>query len=613
MGKLKENLKKLFQEGQKHPDTSDAPERISMEEYQKASSVNTDEGRKGIINATWCKKANETLDKYKSQKAVLDTKVVEANEWYRQRHWKIIKKLTIDSKNAPEPTTAWLFNSMCNKHADAMDYYPQSVFLPRSSDDEVVASQLGTVVNALKEECGYQKIYDDGWWDKIISGTRIVGTFWDFHKHGGAGGIDLRLVSILNLFWKGGIDDIQKSPYVFEVEKVDKDQLVAEYPFLEDKIVTLDTIAEEYESEEQKDDLQNATVVHAWYKKAGKLHYCKYCGEEVLFASENHKKFKNTGMYMHGEYPYHVDRLYPIKDSIAGMGYVELFSSCQMYIDKLEQVMLENAIANSKPRVVAADEAGLNEKEFCDVTQTIVHAQKVDQRFLMPLQTSQLSGAAFNMLADKINEMKETSANRDFAQGSVSSGVTSGAAIAALQESGNKLSRDIIKASYFVECKIDEQIINLLRQFMTLPQFFRVVGEDKKTQYIKFDNEALLPQKKTAQSGLIYYKLPIFDIKIRAQKQSPFSTMEENERVMAMYNMGMFRPEMATQTMIALKCMDFEGKDELVSEIEKFGTIYDELVKTKQELELMKMQFMPQPAGVNPQMQGAPLMGQGMM
>ncbi len=117
------------------------------------------------------------------------------------------------------------------------------------------------------------------------------------------------------------------------------------------------------------------------------------------------------------------------------------------------------------------------------------------------------------------------------------------------------------------------------------------------------------------ESGDVYYKLPIFDIKIRAQKQSPFSTMEENERVMAMFNMGMFRPEMATQTILALKAMDFEGKDEIIGEVQKYGTIYEELVRTKQELELVKAQFMPQLGGMNPAMgmQNPVMNGQGMM
>lgn len=34
------------------------------------------------------------------------------------------------------PASAWLFNTLLNKHADAMDNYPEPVVLPRSRDDE---------------------------------------------------------------------------------------------------------------------------------------------------------------------------------------------------------------------------------------------------------------------------------------------------------------------------------------------------------------------------------------------------------------------------------------------------------------------------------------------
>ena len=45
---------------------------------------------------------------------------------------------------------------------------------------------------------------------------------------------------------------------------------------------------------------------------------------------------------------------------------------------------------------------------------------------------------ALNVLEMKIDELKETSSNRDVSQGSSSGGVTAAAAIAALQEAGNK-------------------------------------------------------------------------------------------------------------------------------------------------------------------------------
>lgn len=42
-----------------------------------------------------------------------------------------------------EPTSAWLFNAIVSKHADAMDSFPEAVILPRSEADR--AGREGTV------------------------------------------------------------------------------------------------------------------------------------------------------------------------------------------------------------------------------------------------------------------------------------------------------------------------------------------------------------------------------------------------------------------------------------------------------------------------------------
>lgn len=585
MGKFNNIMQKLKGQLTKNKATGELPERrISYEDYVGQRDKASEVGRSGVIDSEWCKKANEKLQLYANDKALLDERVIESNEWYMHRHWQIIKALTIDTKDEPEPTTAYLFNSMCNKHADAMDAYPESVFLPRSRDDEKVASELCSVVAAMKEECKYLKVYSKKWWDKIISGTGITGVFWDFHKNGGAGGIEIRRISILNLFYKGKIDDIQKSPYVFEAEMVDREELIAEYPFLQEQNVSASFMPKQYHTENPTSDCDEVTVIHAWYKRGGKLHYCKYCNEVVIYASENDPRFKDNGYYFHGEYPFHPDVLYPVQDEIAGIGYVDIFKSCQMYIDKLEQAMLLNAISNARPRAAVSEAAGINEDEFCDVRKSLVTVKNLNERTFVPLNTSQLNGAHFNMLDHKIMELKETSANRDFSQGSTASGVTSGAAIHALQEAGSKTSRDIIDMSYQVENEQDAQIINLIRQFMALPQYYRIVGEDNQVDYKSFDNRELLPREAISESGEIYYKLPIFDIKIKAQKKSPFSTMEENERCMAMFTAGMFRPDLSDQAVAAIEGMTFEGKEEMLIKIRENGTMHEVIMQMQQKI-----------------------------
>ena len=72
----------------------------------------------------------------------------------------------------------------------------------------------------------------------------------------------------------------------------------------------------------------------------------------------------------------------------------------------------------------------------------------VDTTRLRQIDPPQLSNYVIEMRNAKIEELKETSGNRDFSQGSTTSGVTAASAIAALQEAGSKLSRDMIKGSY---------------------------------------------------------------------------------------------------------------------------------------------------------------------
>ena len=73
------------------------------------------------------KEGRELLEKYQNGKKMLDKRIVDNEQWYKMRHWEQLRK----AGNGPQTASAWLFNSLANKHADAMDNYPQPNFLPR--------------------------------------------------------------------------------------------------------------------------------------------------------------------------------------------------------------------------------------------------------------------------------------------------------------------------------------------------------------------------------------------------------------------------------------------------------------------------------------------------
>ena len=88
------------------------------------------------------------LQKYKEGKAALETRIVGAEEWWKNNHW---QRFNSEFRNAndPQPVSAWLFNSLINKHADFMDNYPCPAILPRERSDEDTAKILSQVVPVI--------------------------------------------------------------------------------------------------------------------------------------------------------------------------------------------------------------------------------------------------------------------------------------------------------------------------------------------------------------------------------------------------------------------------------------------------------------------------------
>ena len=104
------------------------------------------------------------------------------------------------------------------------------------------------------------------------------------------------------------------------------------------------------------------------------------------------------------------------------------------------------------------------------MTKDFVHVDgNLGQDSIMPIQGKPLSNAYITVIANKVEELKETTGNRDISTGGTSSGVTAASAIAAMQEAGSKLSRDSNKASYRCFREVVLMVIELIRQFYDLP------------------------------------------------------------------------------------------------------------------------------------------------
>ena len=530
------------------------------------------------IGAPQVAKAAQILQKYRQGKTALDRRIVDNELWFKMAHWKQYRNRLMDQKE--QPASGWLFNSIANKHADAMDHYPAPTILPRDESDEAAAKQLSAVLPALLERCDYEQTYSDAWWYKLKQGTGVKGVFWDSEANNGLGEIAIRKLDLLTLFWQPGISDIQQSPHFFLLALEDNDALVARWPQLAGHTGRDMAQTATYLHDDTMDTSEKSMVVDWYYKvyRGGRtlLHYCKFCNGVVLYASENQPELYDRGYYDHGLYPFVFDTLFREEDTPAGFGYIDVMKDCQTAIDRMNHVMQENAILASKPRYFLADNTGVNEAELADFSRDIVHfAGRLTDESFRQESTRPLDATCIAYLNDRIQELKEISGNRDFSQGGTTGGVTAASAIAALQEAGSKLSRDMIKSSYraFVqECRL---CIELLRQFYTEPRLFRIAGESGGWQFVRFSGVGLQPRSLgTAFGQPMGVHKPQFDITVEAVKKNTVSQLSQNENARALYQLGVFDPANAPQALAMLELMDFEGVEKVRTRVAENGAAY---------------------------------------
>ena len=487
-----------------------------------------------------------------------------------------------------KPVSAWLFNSLINKHADFIDNYPCPAILPREASDEETAKLLSEVVPVILKNNGFAKTYNANCWDKPKIGTSVYAVMWNPSKENGLGDIEVSNVDVLNITWQPGIEDIQKSRNIFVTEVVDADLLKEQYPDVADQI-TAGNLADrpKYLYEENMDTTDKVMVFDWYYKHVFRtesggsrtiLHYCKFVNDIVLYASEDDPEYAMDGWYNHGKYPFVFDVQFPEKGSPAGFGYLDVMVNPQEYIDRLDQVIMMNALAN-KARFFSLNAANINEEEFTDLSKDLVHVSgnDVSEQTIRQIEPPVIGDIVFKQRDAKVNELKETSGNRDFSQGSTSSGVTAASAIAALQEAGSKLSRDMIKGSYTAYQEIVELTVELIRQFYDLPRCYRITKENGAAEYVQLTNQGLKDQAMPGIGDDLSIRRPVFDIKISAQKASPYSRIAQNELAKELYGLGVFNPQMADQALCMLRMMDFDRRDEVIQMIERNGTMYQQM------------------------------------
>ncbi len=520
------------------------------------------------IGAEQVRQAAEVLRKYRLGKQNLDRRIIDNEQFWKLRHWEQMEKGG-EGGNPQDvrPASGWLVNCILSKHADAMDSYPEPTVLPREPGDRKEAEVLSRVLPVILKNNRFKRAYSQAWWNKLKSGCAVYGVFWDGGKLHGLGDIDIRSMDVLNLFWEPGVQSIQESEHFFSTELTPNRRLEEQYPQLVGKLGRSGGQVSRYLYDDKVDTSEQSLVVDWYYHTVEQgrrvLQYCKFVGENVLYATENDPEMAGKGWYDHGQYPFVFDVLFPEEGTPCGYGYVDLCKSAQKQIDLMNQAILKNTLASATPRFFVRSDGAVNENEYADWTRPFVHTNgNLGADSIAPIRVPTLDSVYVAVLQNKIAEMKETAGNRDVMGGGTAGGVTAATAIAALQEAGGKLSRNMIDDGYEAFAEMLTLCIELVRQFYDMPRQFRLLGK-KGVEFASFDNRSLRPRA-LLMGG---YRVPEFDLEVSAQNETPYKTMEYNQLALQLFQMGFFRSDMAEQALRCLELMEFKNKDALTEVI----------------------------------------------
>ena len=314
------------------------------------------------------------------------------------------------------------------------------------------------------------------------------------------------------------------------------------------------------------------------------LQYVKFVGDQVLYATENDPEMALRGLYDHGLFPYVFDPLFPVEGSPCGYGFVDLCKQPQIEIDNMKTAIVKNTMAGAIPRYFGRNDGAVNEDDFLDLDKTIVRVDgNLGEDTLRQINVTPIDDSYIAYLNNTIQELRETSGNTETATGSTGSGVTAASAIAALQEASGKGSKDSTRSSYRAYSKIIELCIELIRQFYDVPRKFRIVGQYGSMQFTTYTNAGLQPQNQGNDFGQdMGYRLPVFDIKVSAQKQSAYTTLSNNELALQFFQLGFFNPQLTDQALPCLEMMQFDGKDDVLQKVAQNGTMQQKLIQYQQ-------------------------------
>ena len=465
---------------------------------------------------------------------------------YRGDHWHDVPET---DAGEPRPVTPVIQSTIENVRADLMDQYPQAVITADSPEYARAAELLSAVIGENHTRIGYQREYAKLTHDLLVGGYMVQEVGFDPGLNGGMGGAFLRQVDPRSIMFDPLCADIGDSRAVFKFAAHPRAWFAQRYP---DKERDMDSdsllLKPVRDSLLSVSDGDSIMLIECWQReydpKTGSysIHMKKMAGGVLL---EDSRTSKPEGCYRHGQYPFVITSLYPRRGSCLGFGLVDMFENQQLYSDKLDQIVLKNALMASHNKLLVTGASGFDIDDLRDWSKEVHRGENLNG--VTWFSTAPLPGYILDYIRIMRNGIKEESGANDFSRGMPAGGVTAASAIAALQEMSSKRSRMAARSIHEAFEQAVRQEIEIEREFSIFPRSVKLK-----------EGRGVFTGKDLVKVTELGNELPLeFIISVKVQRENRFSVAAHNELMLTMLKAGMVTPD------VALEMMIFDGKEQV--------------------------------------------------
>lgn len=487
----------------------------------------------------------EYYDAYAAERARIDR----CETIYRGDHW---YDVPVSDPNEPRPVTPVIHSAIENVRADLDEYVPEAVITADSAAYAELADTLTRVIRENHLNCRYDEEYRRLTHDLLVCGYAVQEIGYDPSAAGGMGSAFIRRVDVSSVMFDPLCADAEEGRAIFKFTRRTREWFAEHYPDRADEIsddgLFMDVDRDGYLAPRYD---RSIMLIECWKReydaKADKhrVHMIRMAGGVIL---DDSRKSSREGMYAHGEYPFVVTTLFPRKGSCLGYGFVDMFETAQRYSDKLDQVVMKNALLASHNKLLVTGASGFDVDDLRDWSKEVHKGDNLNG--VTWFSTAPLPAYLIQYIASMRDGIKEESGANEWSRGMTNYGVTSGTAISALQEKSSKRARMAAKCLHSAFRRAVEQELELEREFAL---GLRCI----KTYIDRSDPEGAAKADMAAREVMNMEDMPIsIRVTVKVQKETGFSAIAHNDTVFRLVETGMITPA------VGLELIVFEGKEQ---------------------------------------------------